>query len=92
MDAYMAVTLPDGANLQMHIEVSPDADAGDYYSLSALWQVTPLITSGWLPIEETGYRDLDIMFEDVSQFIKDLESGRKRLILEGNSQLVIVSV
>ena len=83
------VTLPDGANLQLEIETT--VDWGEtWYSLSALWQVAPLKSSVMLTIEETGHRDINKMFVDVSNFIKDLESGRKRLILEDNSQLAIV--
>ena len=86
----MQATLPSGEDLQLHIEIISNAVYDDWYSLSALWQVTPLITACWLTIEETGHRDINKMFVDVSNFIKDLESGRKRLILEDNSQLAIV--
>ena len=85
----MQATLPNGEDLQLHIETEQTLD-GVWFSLLALWEYKPELPSVWLTIDGTTHIDINKMFVDVSQFIQDLESGRKRLILEDNSQLAIV--
>ena len=85
----MQATLPNGDELQLHIETDQTLD-GVWFSLLAKWQYKPELVSVWLTIDGTTHVDINRMFADVSQFIQDLESGRKSLILQDNSQLAIV--
>lgn len=92
----MEATLPGTGAVQMHIKTT--VDWGEtWFKLAALVPVDPDlppaepdVPSVWMTIEGSEHRDINEMFMDVSQFIKDLESGRKSLIVDGNSQLVVM--
>ena len=85
--ASIEAKLPNGKIIELEIRTAVDWGQ-TWYTLHALWkQHSPV----WMKVEGTTHVEINRMFVDVLQFLHDLESGRKSLILDDNSELVVVS-
>jgi hypothetical protein len=70
----MLVQLPNNDILEMMIETEVTNNV-TWYSLALS------VKSAWQTIEGTHHLNLNKMFDDVSDLIKDLESGRREIII-----------